>query len=254
MTRYTGGLLATLCLLAALAVGSGHAMGSAQASSRFIIEQAYFTDTTAELTIEDIAIGDAIAADTPAADTPAADSRFTPLSAPFSAGYGHAIHWLRLTVAAPPADTDGKRRLLLAVAPLYLEQLTLYIPRDKGSDATPPEFDRVITGSALPMAARDYPHRELALPMDFQDAHTLTVYLRIQTRTSALARVRAWLPEEFVRQQHRSAVLKGLYVGLVMATLAGVVSRAHWWRDPWQRWFAILMALGLLMVVGSYKL
>ena len=171
---------------------------------------------------------------------------FQPLHGGLSAGYTRGVHWLRFTLAAPPPGANGERVLLLEFAPPYLDDLRVFVP----DRAAATGFDETRFSDRLPFASRAYPYRSFMQRIAFADAEPLTVYVRLQTRSSSVLVVRALQPADFVAHVTDEYALLGVFAGLLVAGLVSNLAFGAGSRDPLFRPFVLFLSATLLLLAG----
>jgi signal transduction histidine kinase len=171
---------------------------------------------------------------------------FTPIADGFSAGYTRAVHWLRFTLHAPPADARGLRETLLEIHPPYVDDLQVYLPPQQAGEA----FDVRHGGDLLPQSAKEFAYRAFVYRVAFEDERPRTVYVRLQTSSSSLLVVKAWEPRAFFAKLPGEYAMFGLLLGLLLAGLLANLWQGLWRREAmYRRYIAYLFAV-LLNLAG----
>ncbi|RYF77198.1 MAG: hypothetical protein EOO29_21920, partial [Comamonadaceae bacterium] len=106
---------------------------------------------------------------------------FEPVPDGFSGGYTRAVHWLRFTLHAPPANADGKREMLLEIHPPYIDDLQIYVSQSAGEP-----FDVRRGGDLQPQSAKEIAYRGYVYRFVFEDDRPRTAYVRLQTHSSSV--------------------------------------------------------------------
>ena len=181
---------------------------------------------------------------------PSRAAEFKPAPNGFSVGYTRKVHWLRFTLAAPPAAPatphPQARAGLLEIHPPTLDDLRLYSP----SASQPGTFDLWQAGDLLPYAAREIKYRGFVHRIVFADAQAMTVYVRLQTNGSSVVMLSWWEPSEFFSAAAKEYALIGVFFGLLLAGL--VLNLRHRWlkADPLFRRFLAYQLATLFMLLG----
>lgn len=172
--------------------------------------------------------------------------QFKPVPYGFSAGFTRSVHWLRFTLHAPPANAKGQRELLLEMHPPYLDDLQIYLSQPQAGGT----FEVRHAGDLLPHAAKEFPHRAFVLAVDFADARPRTVYVRLQTTSSSVLTVKAWLPKDFAQHTAREYALLGAMFGLFFAGLLANLWQGLWRNEALHRRFIAYMGATLVNLSG----
>ena len=161
------------------------------------------------------------------ASVSAALGRFKPVKGDFSAGFTRDVHWLRFTVQAPSA---GPR--WLEVRPALLDDLRLFEPSVGG-------FIEHHTGDRQPIAKRELNNRNFLFKLDLPDTAPRSFYLRIETTSSAQARLKLWQPDDFAASDSLNMAGLGFYFGLDALLFA--LNFVLWikFRTPLLAWFSL---------------
>ena len=201
-------------------------LASAQASARdYIVDRAVLEDRDGTLSIEDVT-----------------ERSFAPVAGMLSRGYTDSVHWLRLTVAAPPGD-DGA--LVLRIRPSYLDEVALFEP---DSDR-PGEWIRRVTGDRMPFADRELASSALGFIVAPSVPET-TYYLRLDTTSTSMLHVEALEP--------RDASLADLHLGIFQAIFLALMIWSVLWGihqlligGGWViGWFTILQATNIFFIAA----
>ncbi len=150
---------------------------------------------------------------------PGKAANFVALAKFLSAGYTTDVYWLRFELQRQPQASD---EWMLEVAPPYLNDVTLFVPRGAGG------FTSKRLGDLQAYSQRPVPHRSFVFPLRVPDDQPLTLYLRIQTRSTMLVQVRVWQNSGLLEQAQASTGLNSFYFGIL--TLALVSNLMFWFR------------------------
>ena len=180
-------------------------------------------DTSGVLRIEDVV-------------APAKAAEFAALPGFLGAGYTADTYWLRFTLqrAAPATDV-----WLLEVAPPFLNEVTLFVPRVDGG------FDTTRLGDLQPYAARPVPHRSFVFPVKLTDEQPVTLYLRVKTASTMLVRVQAWQYTGLLAAAQTDTSLYSIYFGILAL---GFMSNLVFWF--WLRERIYLSYCGYLVMLA----
>jgi len=180
---------------------------------------------------------------------------FEPVPDGFSGGYTRAVHWLRFTLHAPPANADGKREMLLEIHPPYIDDLQIYVSRHEGEP-----FGMRRGGDLQPQSAKDIAYRSYVYRFVFEDDRPRTAYVRLQTHSSSVLIVKAWEPGQFLAKMSREYALFGVLLGLMLAGLLANIWHGLWRSESiYRRYIAYLLAtllnlLGINGLAGEFLL
>ena len=177
---------------------------------------------------------------------PARAAQFKPVPYGFSAGFTRSAYWLRFTLHAPPPNAKGERELLLEIHPPYLDDVQIYLSQPQAGGT----FEVRHAGDLLPHAAKEFPHRAFVLAVDFADARPRTVYVRLQTTSSSVLAIKAWLPKEFAEHMAREYALLGVLFGLFFAGLLANLWQGLWRNEAIHRCFIAYMGVTLVNLSG----
>lgn len=182
--------------------------------------------------------------------TPSRAADFIPMPRGFSAGYTRDVHWLRFTLYPPALDAQGVRESLLVIYPSFLDDVRLYLP----SATQPNRFELRRSGDRLPFTERDYPYRSFAHAVTFDDDQPLTVYVRLETTSSAWVVIRVWTPEQFLNTVTRETLILGLFFGLLLAGIMANLWHGLWRNQALYRSFLLylLVSFGMLFAVNGF--
>jgi signal transduction histidine kinase/DNA-binding NarL/FixJ family response regulator len=187
------GLLAVLCLLLAGPARSG-AVDVAEGAERIPVGWAleYFLDESGGL---DVAAA-------------VRDARYRPLAGnTLSLGFRSAALWARLTLR----HTGGAPiERWLQVGPERLEEVSLFLPEPSGG------FRRLDNGLKVAVRRRPIPARGIVFPLRLEAGQTLTVYLRVQSRTALSLNPVLWTPDGFRDAAHREDLFAMLNIGALL--------------------------------------
>lgn len=167
----------------------------------------------------------------------------------FSGGFSRSIYWFRLELAELEPGHDGDRQWLIEMMPPYLDDLRVYVP-----DADRPGgFERFHHGDHLPFADRQLRHRAFLQLVQFKQEGPKTLFIRLETTSSALLTVKAWAPGDFLYSATVEYALLGVLFGIMLASLLANLVRFVKDRDPLTRDFAIylLSIIFLLLAING---
>lgn len=150
---------------------------------------------------------------------PGKATEFVALEKFLSRGYTTDVYWLRFTLQRPAHVSD---EWMLEVAPPYLNDVTLFVPRSGGG------FTSTSLGDMQAYSHRPVPHRSFVFPLHLLDDQPLTLYLRVQTRSTMLVQVRVWQYSGLLAQVQESTGLYSVYFGIL--TLALINNLMFWFR------------------------
>ena len=188
------------------------------------------------LAVEDLAVlVDAGGSETIASVSAAAASgRFRAAPGGLSAGYTRDVHWLRFTIQVPAAGPWW-----LSVEPAVLDDLRLFEPVGDG-------FVERRSGDRLPFGQREVAYRAFVFKLAVPDTARRTVYLRVQTRSSALVQLALWQPEAFDAAKALEYAGLGVYFGLAGMLL--LVNGVLWatLRQSMYGWFGLHVVAHML--------
>lgn len=161
-------------------------------------------------------------------------ARFHPTDGDLGRGYTADHVWVRITfrLRRPPADAmadpapvmEARVPWMLELGPLYLDHITAY-------SVTPGHVRRIVFGDQAPADDRPYKGREFLLPLTFDSAQTLTLYLDIHSTTSIV--LHGWAAPAYTAIHALSLRSLGLGVlmGIAIAMMAANLVYALWLRD-----------------------
>ena len=162
---------------------------------------------------------------------PAAEPRFRPVRHnDLSAGYTHAVYWLRFSLQVPAPGAWW-----LDVKPSVLDDLQLFEPVAGGHRLHH-------TGDLQARATRALDHRGFVFKLDLPDTAARTFYLRIQTQSSMQARIALWHPDDFQRSDQQDTALLGFYFGVCAVLLLGNIALWATLRQALFGWFSLVVA------------
>lgn len=154
------------------------------------------------------------------------ESEFRDVSLGFSGGYNDTVYWLRFTLDPPPFTPHGAGEWLVRLRPSFVEHADLFIP--ERDDAGQASFRRLVGGSHQPHSERLYSARDLLFSVTFDDELPQTLYLRLETRTSAMAVLDALAPEQYFSSQRLDVLMIGLYIGLLLSYVSSILFHRVW--------------------------
>lgn len=167
---------------------------------------------------------------------PAKTGEFAALPGFLGAGYTADTYWLRFTLQRTAQAPD---QWLVEVAPPYLNDVTLFVPRGDGG------FDTARLGDLQPFAERVVPHRSFVFPIRLPDDQPVTLYLRVKTASTMLVRVQAWQYTGLLAVAQTDTSLYSIYFGILAL---GVMSNLVFWF--WLRERIYLSYCGYLVMLA----
>lgn len=190
-----------------------------------VLGKAYWTDRTATASFEQARSAD-----------------YTPYSEVLSKGYGNQAQWVRLKIESVTADVSPS--LVLRIRPIFLDEITLFDPEDKG--------DRLqhTTGDWTPRKSSEFESlsHTLLIPTRTESRY---VWLRLVTTSTQFMEVEALLPEEMRRQEQQLALRHAVLLLLIFTFLIWVL--VEWLRDlDTVNGIFILRQLVMLIYTASY--
>jgi len=220
-----------LALLGLFLVGTGHAavLDVPANAGRLPVGAAleYFLDETQQLTPE----------------AAMHDPRYRPADQDsLSLGFRDAVLWARLTLHNP-ADSAIER--WLHIEPERLERVSLFLPATGG-------YRRVENGLQVAVAQRPVPVRSLAFPVLLEAGETITLFLRVQTRTRLSLLPILWSPPAFEHAMQREDLLAMLSIGALLGLGLYAVMMFPLRRDWAALWLGLSM-LGICLFEASYN-
>ena len=194
---------------------------------------------------------------------PARAAGFKPAPNGFAQGYTRKVHWLRFTLSAPPVQSGqpahaaganrqpgapeaAVREGLLEIQPPTIDDLRLYLPHPE----RPGQFEVRQSGDLLPYADRDFHHRAFVERIFFASNAPKTVYLRVQTKGTALVVLRWWEPQRFAENSGRTSGVLGIVFGLLLASMLINVRFSWDTPDPLYYRFMWLQGSTLFLLLG----
>ncbi len=170
--------------------------------------------------------------------TPAAamrDGRYRPAGGDsLTLGFLAEVLWVRLTLHNP-ADAAIERWLHLE--PERLERVSLFLPTTDG-------YQRVENGLQIAVAQRPVPARSLAFPLRIEAGDTITLYLRVQSRTRLSLLPVLWTPTAFQRAMQQEDLFAMLSIGALLGLGLYAIIMFPLRRD----WAALWLGLAMLWV------
>ena len=175
--------------------------------------------------------------------TPARAADFVALAKFLSAGYTTDVYWLRFELQRQP---QAPGEWMLDVAPSYLNDVTLFVPRSGGG------FTTTRLGDLQAYSKRPVPHRSFVFPLHLPDDQPVTLYLRIQTRSAMLVQAQLWQHSGLLAQAQASTGLYSAYFGLLALALVSNLMFWLWLRERIYLFYcAYLAALALATMATS---
>lgn len=158
----------------------------------------YLEETTGQKTWDDIRTETHIAAWQPS-------STATP-----TFGYTDTPYWFAVTLTNP--EPQPVHRLLELAYPV-LDTVALYLLYDNGTTAA------FHTGDHVPFPQRPRLHRHFLFPITLAGGDTLTLYLRVQTRSALQVPLVLWDEPAFWQADTQEVLAQGLYCGVMLVMI-----------------------------------
>ena len=175
--------------------------------------------------------------------TPGKAADFVALAKFLSAGYTTDVYWLRFELQRQPQATD---EWMLEVAPSYLNDVTLFVPRSGGG------FTTTRLGDLQAYSLRPVPHRSFVFPLRLPADQPLTLYLRIQTRSAMLVQAQLWQHSGLLAQAQASTGLYSAYFGILALALISNLMFWFWLHERIYLFYcAYLAALALAAMANG---
>ncbi|HEY1231221.1 MAG TPA: 7TM diverse intracellular signaling domain-containing protein, partial [Ramlibacter sp.] len=167
---------------------------------------------------------------------------------PTTEGMVHALRpgkalWLRFTLG----ETDDSQRWWLEVPYSAVDRVTAY------SADGPSRWIERAAGDSLPVASWPVPHRHPVLPLALTPGSSQQFFVRIENPVSFSAPLIFTSERELLRQEQRTALILGIYFGLVGLSVVLAAATGIWLRDAVFGWYALavtLMGLSQAAVTG----
>lgn len=169
----------------------------------------------------------------------AARESFTPLAGMLNAGYTRDVQWLRFSVAPPAAG-----EWWLEVQPPFLDDLRLFEP-DAGG------FVEHRSGDRQPFVSREEDYRAFVFKLTFPDAAPRTLYLRVQTTSTAMVALHVWRPDQFSAAKYTEYGALGLYYGFIVLVLLLNLILWAWLREALYGWFCLHIFTNILLFIAA---
>lgn len=176
---------------------------------------------------------------------PGKEASFVALHDILSVGYTPDVYWLRFTLRR---DLTAPVNWLLEVRPPYLNQVTLFRPGVNGS------FNETRLGDLQAFAERPIQHRTFLFPLALADAQPVTLYLRVQTKSTMQVQLLIWQYPGLLAQAQSETVFYGVYFGILALTLVSNLVFWLWMREQiYLSYCAYLIAMSLTAIaVGGF--
>ena len=149
-------------------------------------------------------------------------TEFLTLPGFLGAGYTANTYWLRFTLERTP---ESSAAWFIEVSPPYLDEVTLFVPRDGGG------FHATHLGDLQPYTERPVPHRSFVFPLALQDVQPVTLYLRVKTTSTMLVRVQAWQYAGLLAASQIETSLYSIYFGILVLGLLSNLIFWFWLRE-----------------------
>jgi len=170
---------------------------------------------------------------------------FKPVQGSFAGGFSRSVYWFRADIAAPEKAAQVLPTVLLEVRPTYLDDVRFYLP----DPLRPGQYLEHRHGDRRPFAERTVATRTLVQPLNFEDAAPRTIYVRLQTTSSAIFSLQAWRPGDFLVATSAEYALLGILIGGYLFAL--IINLPGTWRrqDPLGVYFIAYVLAGLMVLV-----
>ena len=155
-------------------------------------------------------------------DVAAPAQSFTALPGFLGAGFTTDTYWLRFTLQRTTKTPD---QWLIEVAPPFLDDVTLFVPRNDGT------FDATRLGDLHPYTARPVPHRNFVFPLRLPDDQPVTLYLRVKTTSTMFVLVFAWQYPGLLAATQTDTSIYAIYFGLIALGFMTNLVFWFWLRD-----------------------
>lgn len=153
----------------------------------------------------------------------------------------HALHsgialWLRFTLG----ESDDSQRWWLEVPYSAVDRVTLY-----AADG-PSRWTERAAGDSMPVASWPVPHRHPVLPLALTPGTSRQFYVRVSNAINFSAPLVFTSERELLRQEQRTALILGIYFGLVALSVVLAAITGVWLRDTAFVWYGLAVSfLGL---------
>lgn len=178
-------------------------MASSVWANDLIVEQAWFQDTTGEMSLAEVQT-----------------QNFNSYTGLLTRGYQSTPHWIRLSI--DPALAISQADHFLRIQPHYLDYVWLYDPLDSESKVR-------VSGDMTSLSEAEYQSLNFTFTVPVGDAPR-DIYLRLETTSSSLLAVQLLPFEELVRQDRQFEILAALLLSLLL--LIVVWSLFQWLVEP----------------------
>lgn len=201
--------LFALLLLATLALAPGRLLAAPDEQADLISERGVLEDASEALTLHDVM-----------------PREFKPFQGPLAHGNRKVAIWLKLTVAAQPAE---RHALVLLVQPASVADVQVHMPDGRGG------WRAVHTGSRMPYSQRPRPDLNFAIPFAADETQPTVLYLRVSTPT-AMVHASVLTPDAARNFDTQLHIGVGLYMGLALVLMS--LSALMWWSTRDHLWLA----------------
>ncbi|MFT5917165.1 MAG: serine phosphatase RsbU (regulator of sigma subunit) [Flammeovirgaceae bacterium] len=139
------------------------------------------------------------------------DQNFIPSSKKvLSFGVDEKTYWLRLRLR----DIAYKTNWILWIDYPVLDILDVYTIGRGG------HVDSLQTGFLRPFHSRKIQHSTFAIPLQFDDSHPLTIYIKVQSKKAKILPISVMSDLEFYRLRSRNDISYGIFFGLIAVMIA----------------------------------
>ena len=170
---------------------------------------------------------------------------FVALPGFLGAGYTADTYWLRFTLQR---TVDTSEQWFVEVTPPFLNDVTLFVPRDDGG------FALMHQGDLQPYAERPFPLRNFVFPLRLPGNRPLTIYLRVKTSSTMQVRVVAWQYTGLLATTQSDTGFYSAYFGLLALGFLSNLVFWFWLRERvYLSYCAYLAALAaVMMATGGF--
>lgn len=199
--------------------------GQAWASDR-ILERAYWSDVTGQASFEQ-----------------AQQQNYQPYTGVLSKGFSPHVQWIRLQI--PGADTIQSNTLVLRIRPVYLDEITLFDPADRGSFSGHRKV-----GDLSPWQSTEFESLHHTFFISVEPS-SRQIWLRLATASTQLIHVEALTPRDMLRTEHALWLIYSALIAVILSFLIWVLLAWLRDRDPVNGAFAIRQTI-LWIYTASY--
>ena len=173
-----------------------------------------------------------------------ADARFRAMPDDrLALGYRNGVLWARVTLANPGAVSLERR---LGIKEDRLERVSLFLAEPGGG------YRRLENGLQVAVAERPVPSRVIAFPVRIEAGASVTLYLRVHTRTLMSLVPILWTPEAFERGTRQEELLAMLTIGALFGLGLYAVLLFPLRRD-WSQFYLGLSSISLCLFIAAIQ-